>query len=528
MGKIVGIDLGTTNSCVAVVEGDHVTVIHNQRGNRILPSVVAFTNEDCLVGESAKRQAVTNPTRTVHGIKRLMGRKADSERLVELKKTSPYQIVAAANGDAWIRIDNKEYGPQEISALILKEMKDYAQDYLGEEVTEAIVTVPAYFDDSQRQATRAAGKIAGLDVKKILNEPTAAALGYGAHKDKKNQVLAVFDLGGGTFDITILRFEDGVFEVLATNGDTFLGGDDFDQGLVRYLVKDFMDRHGTDLTKDPCALQRLRDACETAKKELSNAPVAAINLPFVSVGPAGPLHLQHDGLSRELFDQLTAPLVERLEIPCRTAMEDAHTKPEQIDQVLLVGGMTRVPAVQRKAEAIFGKKPSKGVNPDEIVAVGAATQGAIITGELSEVVLLDVTPHSLGIRVVEDEMSIVIPKNTTIPTSERKVFATTRDDQDFVNIEVYQGESKLVSQNTHLGRFTLGGLPRKPVGQVYVDVVFTIDADGVVHVTAKEMQSGKEASVTVSPSSGLTTRQLEEITQKHRPVVVREAGIHAP
>jgi len=516
MSRIIGIDLGTTNSCVAILEGGEPKVINNRQGERTLPSVVAQTSEGkTLVGTLAKRQGVMNPTRTVYAAKRLMGRKRDSQEVNAWRRSIAYDVVAAPNGDAWIRFGDATLSPPEISAIVLGELKAMAEDYLGEPVTEAVITVPAYFDDNQRQATKDAGTIAGLTVKKILNEPTAAALAYGLTKDK-DQTFAVFDLGGGTFDITVLRSVGGVAEVLATNGDTFLGGDDFDFALMDHLLDEFHKQHHVDLRTDPCALQRVKEAAETAKRELSTAATAMINLPFLATGPNGPLHIKIDKLERTLLEKLTAGLIERLEMPCLIALQDANVKASDLDQVILVGGMTRMPAVQAKVEAIFGKRPARDVNPDEIVALGAATQCGILSGDVPDVVLLDVTPHSLGVRLVKERMSVVIPKNTTIPTSERTVLGTTQDGQDYVTIEVYQGEADRVEDNAPLGRFTLEGLPKKKKGQVYVEITFSIDADGVVSVTAKEIESGKQTSVRIQPSGGLTRSEVERAQREQR------------
>jgi molecular chaperone DnaK len=517
MGRMIGIDLGTTNCCMAVPQQGNPCVIPTRQGQRTMPSVVAFGDQgEEIVGITAQRQAITNPHRTIVAIKRLTGRKLADRDLQTWKKVVPYEICAAPNGDAWVRTRDREYSPQEILASLLQELKAAAEAYLGEPVTDAVVTVPAYYNDGQRQATKDAGAIAGLRVRNILNEPTAAALGYGIDK-KKEQTLAVFDLGGGTFDITIVRTGGSVFEVLATHGDTFLGGDDFDRALMEHLLEQFKTANHIDLREDPVALQRLKEAAETAKRELSSTPTTGINLPFICTGPAGPLHLRQEVIERSLLERLTSELVERLEAPCQEALKDAGLTREQLDQVLLVGGMTRMPAVQRKVESIFGKISAKDVNPDEIVAIGAAMQCAIMSGELEEVVLLDVTPHSLGVRVKEDKMAIVIPKNTTIPTSEKKLFSTTRDDQDFVEIMVFQGEHEWVDQNAFLGRFMLGDLPKKPSGQVNVEVTFLLDADGVLDVSAREISSGKQASVKISPSSGLSRGQVETMTA-HRKV----------
>jgi molecular chaperone DnaK len=511
MGKTIGVDLGTTNSCVAVIENGSATIIPTRQGQRTLPSIVAFTDEGQeIVGITALRQAVTNPNRTVQGIKRLIGRKANDPMVERWKRAVPYAIVAAPNGDAWVSTRDGDHSPEEISAMVLQEIKAMAEDYLGESVDEAVVTVPAYFDDNQRQATKDAGRIAGLTVKHILNEPTAAALGYGVDKNK-DHCIAIFDLGGGTFDITIMRTSGGVFEVLATSGDTFLGGNDFDQLLMEHLIAHFQQDNGIDLSRDPVAIQRLKEASETAKKELSTTTTTSINLPFVCNGPNGPLHVRIDGLERTVLESLTQELIDRLDAPCQQVLTDAGLGREDLDQVLLVGGMTRMPAVRRKVEQIFGKITAKDVNPDEIVAIGAATQCAIMSGELADVVLLDVTPHSLGVRVKDERMSVVIDKNTTIPTSEKKLFATTRDNQDHVDILVYQGEHQHVWSNTSLGQFSLGDLPLKGAGKVNVEVTFLLDADGVLSVTARELTTDKAASVKITPSSGLSKHDVERL-----------------
>ena len=516
MGKMIGVDLGTTNSCVAVIEDGQPTVVPTRQGQRTMPSVVAFTDEGQeIVGITALRQAVTNPNRTIHGIKRLIGRKADDPQLTRWKSSVPYDISAAPNGDAWVSTRDGDHSPQEISAAILQEVKAIAEEYLGETVTDAVVTVPAYFNDNQRQATKDAGMIAGLNIKHILNEPTAAALGYGVDKSR-DHCLALFDLGGGTFDITIMRTTSGVFEVLASNGDTFLGGNDFDQALMEHVMREFKREHNIDLSTDPVAVQRLKEAAETAKKELSSTATTSINLPFICSGKSGPLHVRIDALERSVLEVLTESLIERLEGPCLQALEDAHLSAADLDQVLLVGGMTRMPAVRRKVESIFGKITAKDVNPDEIVAVGAATQCAIMMGELQDVVLLDVTPYSLGVRVKDERMSVVIDKNTTIPTAEKKLFATTRDNQTYVDIQVYQGEHEYVYSNTSLGQVTLGDLPQKAAGKVNVEVTFMLDADGVLSVTARELITEKAASVKIAASSGLSKHEVEKLAQKRR------------
>ncbi len=513
MGRVIGIDLGTTNSCVAVLEGTEATVIHNQEGGRTTPSMVSWNADgDVVVGAASKRQMVTNPQRTVFGVKRLIGRKAVDPEVVNLATRLPYVVVAARNGDAWVDIAGTPRSPQEVSAHVLAKMKRVAEDYLGESVTEAVVTVPAYFDDVQRQATKDAGAIAGLTVRAILNEPTAAALAYGA-QHQQNQRLAVFDLGGGTFDISILAIENGVFEVLATHGDTALGGDDFDRVVIDLLADEFAAEHGIDLRKDSVALQRLKEAAERAKIELSSAMTTDINLPFIAAGAAGPLHLIKE-LERGQLERACKELLDKLGAPCRKALADAHCTPADIDQVLLVGGMTRMPVVQEQAVEIFGKPASKNVNPDEIVAMGAAVHSGIMGGELQEVVLLDVTPHNMGVKVAGDRMSVVITANTSIPTRAKKVFATTEDNQTFVAIEVHQGADQQASKNRRLGRFVLGDLRAAPRGHTKVEVSFTMDADGILEVSAAEVGTGRAATVTIEASSGLTVEEISKLGAK--------------
>ncbi|MCA9678979.1 MAG: molecular chaperone DnaK [Myxococcales bacterium] len=511
MGRIIGIDLGTTNSCVAVLEGGEPTVIHNQEGGRTTPSMVSWNADgDVVVGAASKRQMVTNPHRTVYGVKRLIGRKVTDPEVAAVASTLPYQIVPAKNGDAWVEIEGVPRSAQEISAHIVAKMKRVAEDYLGETITEAVITVPAYFDDVQRQATKDAGAIAGLTVRAILNEPTAAALAYGMHTGH-DQRIAVFDLGGGTFDISILAIENGVFEVLSTSGDTMLGGDDFDRAVIDLLCDEFLASNGVDLRADAVALQRLKEAAERAKIELSSAMTTDVNLPFIAVGPDGPVHLMRE-LSRGELERACRGLLDQLDEPCAKAMDLAHVMTADIDQVLLVGGMTRMPAVQERVVQIFGRQPSKGVNPDEIVAMGAAVHSGIMGGELQEVVLLDVTPHDLGIRVAGDRMSVVIPANTSIPTRERKIFATTEDNQSFVAIEVYQGAHETTVKNRRLGRFVLGGLRTGPRGQTRVEVSFTMDADGILQVDASELGTGKATSVTIEAASGLSADELSRLS----------------
>ncbi len=527
MTRIIGIDLGTTNSCVAVLEGDTATVIHNQEGKRTTPSMVSWANSgEVVVGTSSKRQMVTNPQKTVYGVKRLLGRKFAEEHVQHLQKTLPYEVISHTNGDAWVKIGAQRHAPPAISAHILAQMRTIAEEYLGEAVSEAIITVPAYFDDVQRQATKDAGLIAGLTVRSIVNEPTAAALAYGLHQ-QTNQRIAVFDLGGGTFDISILTIEDGVFEVLSTSGDTQIGGDDFDRVLIDALIKQFAHNNQVpnptpsqtkntpiDLLQDPASLQRLKEAAEQAKVELSTALSTEINLPFLSSGPSGPIHFQRE-VSRGELESLCADLLAKLEGPCLKALSDAQCTAEDIDQVLLVGGMTRMPAVQSRVIEIFGKSPSKGVNPDEIVAAGAAIQSAVIGGELEEVILLDVTPHALGIRTVGNRMSFIIPANTTVPTRETKTFTTTADNQDFVSIEVYQGADENVSGNRRLGRFVLTGLPKKKKGDIKVEVSFTMDADGILKVSAREQESGKVMVIRIEAQSGLTEGERKKLSVQH-------------
>jgi molecular chaperone DnaK len=513
MGRVIGIDLGTTNSCVAVLEGGEPTVIHNQEGGRTTPSMVSWNADgDVVVGAASKRQMVVNAAGTVYGVKRLIGRKAHDRDVQSLASRLPYRIVPAKNGDAWVEVAGTQRSPQEISAHVLAKMKRVAEDYLGEPVSEAVVTVPAYFDDVQRQATKDAGAIAGLTVRAILNEPTAAALAYGA-QHQHNQRLAVFDLGGGTFDISILAIENGVFEVLATHGDTALGGDDFDRVIIDLLADEFMAEHGINLREDKVALQRLKETAERAKIELSAAMTTDINLPFIAAGPAGPLHLMRE-LQRGQLERACRHLIDRLDAPCHTCLRDAHCTPADIDQVLLVGGMTRMPAVQERAVQIFGKPASRGVNPDEIVAMGAAVHSGIMGGELQEVVLLDVTPHNMGVRAVADRMSVVIPANTSIPTRAKKIFATTEDNQTFVAIEIYQGENDQASRNRQLGKFVLGDLRPAPRGVTKVEVSFTMDADGILEITAAEIGTGRAASVQIEASSGLTAEEIQRLGQR--------------
>jgi len=516
MGKIIGIDLGTTNSCVAVLEGGEPVVIPNAEGARTTPSMVAFTKTgERLVGAPAKRQAVTNPENTVFSIKRFMGRMYDEvER--EINEV-PYKVVRGKNNVARVKIKDKEYSPPEISAMILQKMKQTAEDYLGQKVTEAVITVPAYFNDSQRQATKEAGLIAGLEVKRIINEPTAASLAYGLDK-KKNEKIAVYDLGGGTFDISILELGDGVFEVKSTNGDTHLGGDDFDQRIIDWLVKEFKKAEGVDLSKDPMALQRLKEAAEKAKMELSTTTQTEINLPFITATDAGPKHLNMT-LTRAKFEQLCDDLFARTIEPCHIALKDAGLTASDIDEVVLVGGMTRVPRVQALVKEIFGKEPHKGVNPDEVVAIGAAIQGGVLGGDVKDVLLLDVTPLSLGIETLGGVFTKLIEKNTTIPTRKSEIFSTAADNQTTVEIHVLQGEREMAVDNKTIGRFHLDGIPPAPRGVPQIEVTFDIDANGILNVSARDKATGKEQSIRIEASSGLTKEEIEKM--------VNDAKAHA-
>ncbi len=519
MGKVIGIDLGTTNSCVAIMQGKDVTVIPNAEGSRTTPSVVAFSDSgETLVGQLAKRQAVTNPLKTIYAVKRLIGRKFSSPEVKKHQQLVPYKVVDSNIGDAWVEVNGKTYSPQQISAMILQKMKQTAEDFLGEKVTEAVITVPAYFNDSQRQATKDAGAIAGLEVLRIINEPTAAALAYGLGKDKKDEKVAVFDLGGGTFDISILEIGEGVYEVKATNGDTFLGGEDFDQRIVDYIAEEFKKEHGIDLKNDRMALQRLKEAAEKAKCELSTVLETEINLPFITADATGPKHLLMK-LTRAKLEALVDDLIERLEEPCRIAMKDAGLTPDQIEEVILVGGMTRMPKVQEKVKKIFGKDPHKGVNPDEVVAIGAAIQAAVLKGEVRDVLLLDVTPLSLGIETLGGVFTKIIEKNTTIPCKRSQVFTTAADNQTAVTIKVYQGEREMASDNKFLGQFDLIGIPPAPRGVPQIEVTFDIDANGIVHVNAKDLATQKEQSIRITPSSGLSKEEIEKM--------IKDAEAHA-
>ena len=518
MGKVIGIDLGTTNSCVAVMDGGEPTVIANSEGARTTPSMIAFSeNGERLVGQQAKRQAVTNPENTLYAIKRLIGRKFDSDAVRKDIEISPFNIIEADNGDAWVEARGQKYSAPEISAIVLQKMKQTAEDFLGEEVAEAVITVPAYFNDSQRQATKDAGKIAGLEVLRIINEPTAAALAYGLEK-KEEEKIAVFDLGGGTFDISILELGDGVFEVKATNGDTFLGGEDFDQRIIDYVADEFKRDQGVDLRSDKMALQRLKEAAEKAKCELSSSKETDINLPFITADQNGPKHMNIK-LTRAKLESICEDLISRLIAPCKTAIKDAGLSASDIDEVLLVGGMTRMPAVQDKVKEIFGKEPNKGVNPDEVVAIGAAIQGGVLKGEVKDVLLLDVTPLSLGIETLGSVMTKLIEKNSTIPCKKSQVFSTAADNQPAVSVHVLQGEREMAEGNKSIGRFDLADIPPAQRGVPQIEVTFDIDANGILNVSAKDLGTGKEQSIRITASSGLSDDEVDRM--------VKEAEMHS-
>ena len=509
--KVIGIDLGTTNSCFAVMDGSEAKVLENSEGARTTPSMVAFTDAERLVGAAAKRQAVTNPENTLFAIKRLIGRRFDSAEVQKDKATAPFKIVQGDNGDAWVEVKGEKYAPSQVSAIVLQKIKEYAESYLGEKVEKAVITVPAYFNDSQRQATKDAGKIAGLDVLRIINEPTAAALAYGMDK-KATGTIAVYDLGGGTFDISILEIGDGVFEVKSTNGDTFLGGEDFDQRIVNYLADEFKKESGIDLKNDRLALQRLKEAAEKAKIELSSATQTDVNLPFITADATGPKHLNIK-LTRAKLESLVDDLIDRTVEPCRKALSDAGLSASEISEVILVGGMTRMPKVQEKVKEIFGKEPHKGVNPDEVVAVGAASQGGVLMGDVKDVLLLDVTPLSLGIETLGGVFTRLIDRNTTIPTRKSQVFSTAEDGQTAVTIRVFQGEREIAAHNKLLGQFDLVGIPPAPRGMPQIEVTFDIDANGIVNVSAKDKATNKEQAIRIQASGGLSDADIEKMVK---------------
>jgi molecular chaperone DnaK len=513
MAKVIGIDLGTTNSCVAIMDGSQPRVIENAEGARTTPSIVGFTESERLVGQAAKRQAVTNPENTVFAVKRLIGRRNDDKHLAKDKKNLPYDVVDGGNGDAWVEVRGEKYSPSQISAFILGKMKETAESYLGEEVTQAVITVPAYFNDAQRQATKDAGKIAGLEVLRILNEPTAAALAYGLDKDE-TKTIAVYDLGGGTFDVTILELGDGVFEVQSTNGDTFLGGEDFDMRIVSYLADEFKKENGVDLTKDKMALQRLKEAAEKAKIELSSSQQTEINQPFISMDSSTgqPLHLVMK-LTRAKLESLVADLIKNSIKPCQAALKDAGLSTSDIDEIVLVGGMTRMPKVIEEVTKFFGKEPNKGVNPDEVVAMGAAIQAGVLQGDVKDVLLLDVTPLSIGIETLGGVFTRLIDRNTTIPTKKSQVFSTAEDNQSAVTLRVFQGEREMAADNKILGQFNLEGIPPAPRGMPQIEVTFDINADGIVEVGAKDKGTGKEQRITIQASGGLSDDDIEKMVQ---------------
>jgi molecular chaperone DnaK len=513
LGKILGIDLGTTNCCVAVVEGTSTHVLSNREGSRTTPSIVGFTEDgERLVGQIAKRQAITNPMNTVFAVKRLVGRKYDSEETQHAREVLPYEIVRAVNGDVKIHARSREYSPEEISAFILQEIKEFSEEALGEEITEAIITVPAYFDDAQRQATRDAGRIAGLEVLRIINEPTAASLAYGL-EHKGSEIVAVYDLGGGTFDVSILELGDGIYEVKATAGDTYLGGEDFDKKIMDWLLDDFKKSTGIDLKQDRMALQRLKEAAEKAKCDLSTATETTITLPFISADATGPKHINRT-LTREKFESLVADLIDRTAAPCLDALQSAGLKPADVDQVILVGGQTRTPKVQRMVAELFGREPNRDINPDEVVAIGAAIQGGVLKGEIKDVVLLDVTPLSLGIETHGGVFEKLIERNSTIPTKNTKVFTTVADNQSVVEIHVLQGEREVARENKSLGRFELVGIPAAPRGVPQIEVTFAIDSNGIVNVSAKDLATGKAQGIQINPAGGLSQSEIDKIIKE--------------